>query len=76
MKKESKYLIVKWDDIFKHLTQGQLDMLDLILSKIRYGKLKEKAKERKYYGIVISNVGNIFSISKNIFVNYFEKVEE
>lgn len=32
--------------------------------------------ERKYYGIVISNVGNIFAISKNIFVNYFEKVEE
>lgn len=32
--------------------------------------------ERKYYGIVISNIGNIFAISKNIFVNYFEKVEE
>ena len=30
MKKESKYLIVKWDDIFKYLTQGQLDMLDLM----------------------------------------------
>ena len=47
MKKESKYLIVKWDDICKYLTQGQLDMLDLILSKIRYGKIKERAKERK-----------------------------
>ena len=34
------------------------------------------AKENEYGSITISNEKNIITISKNIFVNYFEKVEE
>ena len=50
----NKYLVLKWDNIFKYLTQGQLDILDLLISKIDYGMRNKENKELSNKYLVVN----------------------
>lgn len=50
----NKFLVLKWDNIFKYLTQGQLDMLDLLISKIDYEMRKKENKELSNKYLVVN----------------------
>lgn len=50
----NKYLVLKWDNIFKYLTQGQLDILDLLISKIEYGMWRKENKELSNKYLVVN----------------------
>lgn len=50
----NKFLVLKWDNIFRYLTQGQLDMLDLLISKINYGMQKNENKKPSNTYLVVN----------------------